>query len=313
MKVAPWPTPALAAVTVPWCISTMCLTMARPRPSPPALVSANEAWRKRSNTKGRASGRIPEPESVTVKTAFVFSWASCTTTRPPRGVNLSELVRRFVTTCWSRAGSPEIGEEIGATTTSRAMPLAVAVGRAESTDARTSAGRSSARHLQVELARDDPRDVEEIGDERVLHVQVALDGLDRPLDDGGIGLPFLEDVHPAHDRGQRGAQLVGERREEDVLHARGFLELLLGDRQLLLALAQERVRAHHVLERPQQQAQDLLAVRVDVDGLAVEDGLRAAEAGIVLPAAAGSGRDVLGRGARWASSERSRATRASGS
>ena len=49
-----------------------------------------------------------------------------------------------MTTCCRRAGSPEMGEEIGARTTSRVMPFAPAVGRAESTDARTSAGRSSA-------------------------------------------------------------------------------------------------------------------------------------------------------------------------
>ena len=91
-----------------------------------------------------------------------------------------------MTTCCRRAGSPEIGAETGARTTSSAMPFAEAVGRAESTEARTSAGRSSGRHLQIELAGDDPRDVEEIGDQRVLHVQVALDGLHGPLDDGRI-------------------------------------------------------------------------------------------------------------------------------
>ncbi|KAG1314579.1 hypothetical protein G6F62_013902 [Rhizopus arrhizus] len=35
VKVAPWPWPSLAAVTVPPCSSTSCCTIARPRPRPP--------------------------------------------------------------------------------------------------------------------------------------------------------------------------------------------------------------------------------------------------------------------------------------
>ena len=65
VNVAPWPMPALSARTLPPCSSTRCLTIARPRPSPPcARVVELSAWRKRSNTCGRNSGAMPRPVSA---------------------------------------------------------------------------------------------------------------------------------------------------------------------------------------------------------------------------------------------------------
>ena len=65
-NVAPSPSPGLIAWTVPPCISTRCLTMANPSPSPPwLLVIELSACRNRSNMYGRNSGLMPSPVSVT--------------------------------------------------------------------------------------------------------------------------------------------------------------------------------------------------------------------------------------------------------
>ena len=50
VKVVPWPAPSLVTDTSPPCVSTRCLTMARPRPRPPCgRVKLWSACRKRSN------------------------------------------------------------------------------------------------------------------------------------------------------------------------------------------------------------------------------------------------------------------------
>ena len=71
--------------------------------------------------------------------------------------------------------------------------------------------------VEAELAGDDPRQVEQVLDEPGLRRGVADDGVDgvrRPrwIDDAG-----LEHLAPAHDRVDRRAQLVRERRQELVL------------------------------------------------------------------------------------------------
>ena len=210
MKVAPLAPPALAAVTVPSCISTMCLTMARPRPSPPALVSATDAWRKRSNTNGRTSAGIPEPESATVRTALGSRWSRRTTTRPPRGVNFKRVgqeVRDHL--LQARGVAARSARREGRCRHLERDPVGGGRGPGRVHGRVDERGEVQGRPLQVELAGDDPGDVEEIGDERVLHVQVPLDRLHRPLHHRGVGLPFLEDVHPAHDRGQRASAARG--------------------------------------------------------------------------------------------------------
>lgn len=108
VNVAPRPSPALSADTLPPWPSTTCLTIESPRPRPPCeRVLDASAWRNGSKTFGRNAALIPRPVSrTTISTAFScrLTWAW---TVPPRGVNLTALVKRFHTTCCSRAGSPK--------------------------------------------------------------------------------------------------------------------------------------------------------------------------------------------------------------
>ena len=59
---------------------------------------------KRVNNWGRKSGEIPWPESETVMSTWELTRLRKTWTRPLRGVNLTELERRFQRICW-RGGS----------------------------------------------------------------------------------------------------------------------------------------------------------------------------------------------------------------
>ena len=72
-------------------------------------------------------------------------------------------------------------------------------------------------HLEPHLAGDDPRDVEDVGDEPALEAGVAVDDLDPLLDLRRGERALAQEAGPAHDRGERGAQLVGERGQEVVL------------------------------------------------------------------------------------------------
>lgn len=62
MKVAPWFSPLLFAVTVPWWASARWRTMAKPNPRPPCfLIVELSACLKIVNSCGRASASMPTP------------------------------------------------------------------------------------------------------------------------------------------------------------------------------------------------------------------------------------------------------------
>ena len=154
MKAAPCPSPSLSTSTVPPCSSIRWRTIERPSPRPPWVrVIDPSAWRKRSKTKGRKSGRMPIPVSLTRMTAFPPTSRRRTSTRPPRGVNLMAFDSRFQITCWRRSASPSTGLASGAIETSRRIPLASAAGRTLSSAAsmmrRRSTGLKSSRSLPV--------------------------------------------------------------------------------------------------------------------------------------------------------------------
>ena len=128
--------------------------MARPMPSPPwARVGLESAWRKRSKTWGRKSGSMPAPSSRTSSRTRSGRRRTRTSTRPPAGVNLMALARRFQTTCWRRAGSPRTAPAPSSMSISRTIPLAVAAGRTVSTAASTAAPRSVSRTSRLSLPR----------------------------------------------------------------------------------------------------------------------------------------------------------------
>ena len=87
---------------------------------------------------------MPCPVSRTVIVApFCSSPPSWTATRPPLGVNLIALERRFRTTCSSRSGSPTTVPGTRANSVSSRTPLSSAAGRAESTTCPTIAASST--------------------------------------------------------------------------------------------------------------------------------------------------------------------------
>ena len=87
------------------------------------------------------------------------------------------------------------------------------------------------RRLEMELAADDARDVEEVFDEPRLRAGVAIDAFERPRVCSGAGRAVSEDLQPAEDRVQRRAQFVRQRREEFVLQAARPAQLVVGGRQ----------------------------------------------------------------------------------
>ena len=66
VNVLPWPSPSLAAVTVPPCISTSPLTSASPMPSPPVVRSTcRSTCENMSKMVGSDSAGMPMPVSRT--------------------------------------------------------------------------------------------------------------------------------------------------------------------------------------------------------------------------------------------------------
>src|SRR5206468_4065916 len=125
VNVVPLPGPSLATVIRPPCSPTRCRVMARPSPSPPlSRLVTGSACRNRSNMNGRNSLVRPFPVSSTTSSAYdPTSWRR-TPTRPPGGVNLTALLTRFQTICWSRSASPTTGPVGGVTLTSSRTPFA---------------------------------------------------------------------------------------------------------------------------------------------------------------------------------------------
>src|SRR5215471_9949030 len=106
-NVLPFPGPGLKARTVPPCISTKRRTSVSPIPRPPwERSSVLSAWAKRSKIRGSICGSIPTPVSATRISPEAPSASRVTSTRPPGGVYLIALVRRLLTICSSRTGSP---------------------------------------------------------------------------------------------------------------------------------------------------------------------------------------------------------------
>ena len=242
VSTAPRPLPGLSAATSPPCRSTRCLTIARPRPSPPwARFRLESACRKRSKTWGRNSGAIPSPVSLTRTRTRAPSRATSTVTRPPRGVNFTALARRFHATCWSLSASAHVQIDASSAERARATPLLSAEKRTTSSAARTTATTSVRTTRSVQLARDDAAHVEQVVDNLGLRLGVALDDADRAPGQLGRHVRALPTEHarPAQDGGEGGAQLVAERGEE----------LVLGPQRLLRLPPRVALPIEHPLER----------------------------------------------------------------
>ena len=101
----------LSTVTVPPCISTMLRTIARPEAAAAAACLAGAASRGRSGRRSGQLGGVDADAGVRDgdrPRRRRRSPRTCTSTRPPRGVNLIALPTRFATTWPMRTGSCRI-------------------------------------------------------------------------------------------------------------------------------------------------------------------------------------------------------------
>ena len=106
VKVAPRPTPSLAATISPPCSSTRRRASARPMPSPLRAFSAcGSTCVNMPNTRASISGARPTPLSATSTNALSPSARSRSASVPPCGVYLAALLSRLLMTCASRVAS----------------------------------------------------------------------------------------------------------------------------------------------------------------------------------------------------------------
>ena len=149
-----------------------------------------------------------------------------TCTLPPRGVNFTALRRRFDRTCCTRA--PSSSSAVTAPRRGRCSARPSPRRPAASTRSRPPASddRCRGRELEPQLARDQPRHVEQVRGELRLQLRVALDGARaRAARLPASSWPGPQQLDPAEHRVERRAQLVRERGQELVLQPVGLLGL----------------------------------------------------------------------------------------
>src|SRR5215475_1011856 len=115
------------------------------------------AWRKASNTCGSIPASMPCPVSRTTRTRESLVRCEDTSIRPPDGVNFTEFIKRFHTTCCSRSGAPSIGSIDGSSVLTSITLFAVAAGRTVSRAASTTSLisiRSKSSRIRPALMRD---------------------------------------------------------------------------------------------------------------------------------------------------------------
>ena len=192
---------------------------------------------KRSKIRGRNSGSIPRPLSVTVNRASPRDPSTRRSIVPPRGVNLIAFVSRCQAIWRRRLSSPRTTTGVSGTETLSTTPFARA---AESTVASACCaaspsvvGRLSTCSSPVSARETSRRSLVSCAWSRTLRSIAS-----RPRDDvGSIELSGPQQVDPAQHGVERRAQFVGHRREELVLHpVRGFpvAPRRLGDLRLTL-------------------------------------------------------------------------------
>ena len=148
------------------------------------------------------------PVSLTTISTWEFTRSRRTWTRPFFGVNFTAFDTRFQTTCCRRPGSPDTGPTRGSTIGLKPHALGVGGGLNGGDRVVDDERQLHRLHVQANLARHDPRDVEHV-----------LDDLRQPR-----GVPFerleaarrlvarqdaaAQQPRVADDRVQRRAQLV---------------------------------------------------------------------------------------------------------
>ena len=252
VNVEPWPTPGLSAWMLPPWSSTSWRAMERPRPRPRACRVLDESsWVNRSKTLGK---ELDVDAQAAVRDDHLDVRADGLDAHPDPAVLRGELdgVREQVpehlleTLGIAHDVAPRrILDELEA--------YALGVGRGgHRPDRRLHDGRDvHGPQVELELAGDDPRHVEQLVDDLVLRGGVPDDGVDGAGRLVGRELAALEQVGPADDGGQRRPQLVRQGGQELVLHPVGGL----GRRARFLRLPVE-VRVVHGDRRVGREAGD---------------------------------------------------------
>ncbi len=118
------PPGADSAVSSPPIMSARRRQIDRPRPVPPCVRAVEaSAWANGSKTAASRSGAIPTPVSRTENASEPPS-ASTWTATEPASVNLTALVSRLASTCWTRPESPvTVSGVSGSTVCASSSPL----------------------------------------------------------------------------------------------------------------------------------------------------------------------------------------------
>ena len=241
----------------PSCISTSVRAKVRPMPSPPVdRSSAGSAWRNMSNTRGNMSAAMPTPVSRIRRIATSDCRSAVNQMWPSRGVNFTALFSTFANTCTSRAPSPSTEMAGCGGCMSSVCPAAVASGAIDSTAVRHQLSQIVRFTTQLDLVGGDARHVEQIVDEAHQLSDLAFDDV-TCVCRRGQRRAALERLEREADRGERIAELVGERRQELVLALIRFEQFGGPVSDAKLQLAVERVAM--VLGLPQ--ALDQVLVR----------------------------------------------------
>ncbi len=157
--------------------------------------------------------------SATCTVTSPSSIAALTETRPPGGVKRTAFARRFTTICWTRSASAVTGGKIAGYRD--VEPQLAALGErahlVEGLDDRAAeVGRTE---VELEPSRAEPSELHDLADEREEPPAARLDGLrqahllGRERSQG----PGMEEVRGPADRGEGGAEIVGDSGEELVL------------------------------------------------------------------------------------------------
>jgi hypothetical protein len=169
-NVLPFPA-SLSTPTWPPMRSTSFLQMASPSPVPPnrRVVDAS-AWMKLSKSRFCCAASIPMPVSVTSKrTPIALPCSDSLRTRritSPESVNLTALPSMLMRIWRIRPGSPRRRIDIcGSTITASSRSFSSAFGATSFAASSTTTRRSKSIDLDVELARLDLREIEDVVDD----------------------------------------------------------------------------------------------------------------------------------------------------
>src|ERR1041385_2238459 len=182
--------------------------------------------------RGKKSGAIPTPVSVTSRRAFPAARSNPIVITPPAGVALIALVNRFHTIWRIRVGSPSTAPPESPIEAPATTPLGSPIpptppppqGIPNRSGEHAALGVGHRPHHldglpdfrsdvhapegQIELPRDDARDIEQIIGQASLGPRGSLDGVDASLDVRALHAPPAEQLHLQQQGCQGGAQLV---------------------------------------------------------------------------------------------------------